>query len=81
MAGVFENSSTRPRTIATVLLVIGVVFLLMAAPLISYGVSRPSTVENEMLPFILLLCGLLIGAVGLGMVIIGARVTRRYPGR
>jgi len=81
MAGVFEYSSTRPRTIATVLLAIGAAFLLLAAPLVAYGVSLPSTVENEMLPFILLLCGLLIGASGLAMVLIGARLIRKYPAR
>ena len=27
--------------------------LLLAAPMVAYGVSLPSTIENEMLPFIL----------------------------
>jgi hypothetical protein len=79
MAGVFEFSSTRPRTIGAVLLAVGLFFLLLAAPMIAYGVSLPSTVENEMLPFILLLCGLLTGGCGLAMLAIGVRLRSRYP--
>ena len=81
MAGVFDFSSTRPRTISTVLIVVGAVLLLLGGPMIVYGVSQPSTVENEMLPFILLLCGMLICAGGLGMLAIGVRLRFRYPAR
>jgi hypothetical protein len=81
MAGAFEYSSTRPRTLANLLLVIGAAFVLLGAPMVIYGVSLPSTVENEMLPFILLLCGLLIGVSGLALLAIGVRLRSRYPGR
>ncbi len=79
MAGFFEYSSTRPRTISTVLLAVGGAFLLMGLPLVGYGFSLPSTMENEMLPFILLLCGLMLTGFGLAMVVIGAKVRRRFP--
>lgn len=79
MAGAFEFSSTRPRTISNVLLAVSVLFLLLAAPMIAYGVSMPSTVENEMLPFILLLCGMVTGFCGVGMLVIAVRLRRRYP--
>jgi hypothetical protein len=79
MAGFFEYSSTPPRTIATVLLIVGAAFLLMATPMVVYGFSLPSTLENEMLPFILLLCGMVMGGAGLALMVIGARVRRRYP--
>lgn len=79
MADIFEYSSTRPRTLSTVLLIIGAFFLLLGAPMVVYGLSLPSTVENEMLPFILLLCGLVIGGTGAGMLAIGAGLRHRYP--
>lgn len=79
MAGIFAYSSTRPRTISRVLLVIGAVFLLMGLPLVAYGFTHPSTLENEMLPFILSLCGLMLTATGLGMLVIGVRVRLRFP--
>lgn len=79
MAGFFEYSSTQPRTIATVLLGVAAGFLLLGVPMIAYGVALPSTIENEMLPFILLLCGLLITASGLAMLAIGVKLRRRYP--
>ena len=79
MAGFFDYSSTRPRTISTVLLVIGAAFLLMGLPLVAYGFSSPSTLENEMLPFILLLCGMMLTVSGLGMLAIGVKVRLRYP--
>ena len=79
MAGIFEFSSTRPRTISNLLLGVGSGFLLMGAPLTAYGVSLPSTLENEMLPFILLLCGLMLNGFGLAMLVAGIRIRRRYP--
>ena len=79
MAGFFDYSSTKPRTISNLLLIVGAGFLALGAPLIAYGFSLPSTVENEMLPFILLLCGLMLGASGLGLLAIGVRVRRRFP--
>ena len=77
MADFFENSSTQPRTIGNLLLAVGIFFLLVGAPLVAYGVSLPSTVENEMLPFILLLCGVLISASGLAMVVLGVKLRGR----
>jgi uncharacterized membrane protein len=79
MAGFFDNSSTRPRTVAWLILVVGLVFLLGGGPLVAYGISLPSTMENEMLPFILLLCGVLLCGIGMGLVILGVKVRRRYP--
>jgi hypothetical protein len=79
MAGIFDYSSTPPRTISTVLLIIGAAFVMLGAPMVVYGLSLPSTLENEMLPFILLLCGLVIGGSGTGMLVIGARIRHRYP--
>lgn len=79
MAGFFEYSSTRPRTISNVLLGVGTAFLLLGAPLTAYGLSLPSTLENEMLPFILLLCGLMLNGFGLAMLVVGVRVRRQYP--
>lgn len=79
MADIFTFSSTKPRTISTTLLMVGALFLLLGAPMIAYGASSPSTVENEMLPFILLLTGLVVGFCGLGMFAIGLTVRRRYP--
>lgn len=77
MAGAFEFSSTKPRTISTLLLAVSALFLALAAPLLVYGFSNQSTPENEMLPFILLLCGLMLGSTGLGMLAIGLNLRRR----
>ena len=79
MAGFFEFSSTRPRTISNVLLGVGAGFLLLGTPLVVYGLSLPSTLENEMLPFILLLCGLMLNGFGLAMLVVGWRIRRQYP--
>lgn len=74
MPDYFTYSSSNPKTVALVLLVIGALFELGAAPLIAFGISRPSTPENEMLPFILLLCGLMLAATGAGLLAIGVRL-------
>ena len=79
MAGIFEYSSTQPRTIGAVLLAVGAAFLLMGVPMIAYGLTLPSTIENEMLPFIVLLCGVLIGGSGLAMLTLGVKLRRRHP--
>ncbi len=79
MAGFFEFSSTRPRTISNVLLGVSAGFLLLGTPLTVYGLSLPSTLENEMLPFILLLCGLMLNGFGLAMLVVGWRIRRQYP--
>lgn len=79
MAGFFDYSSTKPRTISNLLLAVSTGFLLLGGPLIAYGVSLPSTVENEMLPFILLLCGLMLAVTGVGLLVIAVRVRRRFP--
>lgn len=81
MADAFDFSSTRPRSLSNLLLVIGAAFLLLAAPMLVYGFSLPSTLENEMFPFIMLLCGGLIAFCGLGMLAIGVRIRMRYPNR
>lgn len=77
MAGAFEFSSTKPRTISTLLLAVSALFLALAAPLLVYGFSNQSTLENEMLPFILTLCGLMLASTGIGLLVIGIRVRRR----
>ncbi len=79
MADFFEFSSTRPRTISNLLFGVGAGFLLLGTPLTVYGVSLPSTLENEMLPFILLLCGLMLNGFGLAMLVVGVRIRRQYP--
>ena len=79
MADFFAYSSTKPRTLGNVLLCTGLLFLALAGPLVVYGWSLPSTVENEMRPFIALLCGLTIGVTGLGMLVAGVRIRMRFP--
>lgn len=77
MADIFAFSSTKPRTISTLLLAVSALFLFLGAPLMVYGLSNPSTPENEMLPFILLLCGVLLCATGGGMLAIGLGLRRK----
>ena len=79
MAGFFDYSSTPPRRIAALLLAVGGIFLLLGVPLVAYGAALPSTFENEMLPFIMLLCGVLVTASGLAMLVIAVKLRRRFP--
>ena len=79
MADFFAYSSTKPRTMGNVLMFTGLLFLALGGPLVVYGWSMPSTIENEMRPFIALLCGLTVGVTGLGMLAAGLRIRMRFP--